>query len=87
MSKALVKSGEVDNIQAVAGKVAWGATGVALTAAVVAVGALLLTDSKTRNKISGQTKEAVFNIRRLMEFLTKTGKKASETLEELTPKN
>jgi hypothetical protein len=81
--KDIVKTGDTRQIQDWAGKVAWGATGVALISAVVAVGALLLTDKRTRTKITEDTTEAVSNIRKLMDFLKKASEKATQTIDDI----
>jgi hypothetical protein len=81
--KSMVKATDTRQIQDWAGKVAWGATGVALVSAVVAVGALLLTDKRTRTKITEDTTEAVSNIRKFIDFLRRASEKASQTIDEI----
>jgi hypothetical protein len=83
MARELTRRSDTPNIQEMAGKVAWGATGVALFSAAIAIGALLLTDKHTRGKITDDTAEAVSNIRRLIDFLKKTGEKTAQTIEEI----
>ncbi len=77
----LVKSGKNGDMQDLAGKIAIGATGVAITAAAVAIGAALLSDDKTRNKIVRDGRQAMDNFREAIYFIRRSVDQAKKTFE------
>lgn len=83
MAQVLEKTSEEESMQEIAGKVATAATGVALAAGIVAIGALVLSDEKTRQKITRETNQVFHNFGQLIQFIKKHGQPGSKFLKEL----
>ncbi len=71
------------DFQEFAGKVAVGATGVALAAGMVAVGAALFADDKTKAKLAKDTQQAATNFRGFIEYVKKTAETTKKTIKEI----
>lgn len=65
--------------QEITEQVAVGASGIALVAGVIAIGATLLADDETRKRITGKTQQMFANLREVMGLLGQDGK-ATRTL-------
>ncbi len=68
--------------QEITEQVAVGASGIALVAGVIAIGATLLADEETRKRITGKTQQMFSNLREVMGLLGQTDPDSRGRLEK-----
>ena len=74
-----------NEIQSVPEKVAIAATGVAITAGIVALGAAMMTDEKTRNKLIDNARKMMVGVRKLAGTVSEEGQKTYKAIRTLRP--